>query len=52
MSKVSKIYITQLQAWDFFFSGWPNVVYRSKSSKYLNSETLEITNIECLKGDW
>ena len=52
MSKVSKIDITQLQAWDFFFSGWPNVVYRSKSSKYLNSETLEITNIECLKGDW
>ena len=23
MSKVSKIDITQLQAWDFFFSGWP-----------------------------
>ena len=52
MSKISKIDITQLQAWDFFFSGWPNVLYTSRSSNFLNSEILEITSVECLKGDW
>ena len=45
MSKISKIDITQLQAWDFFFSGWPNVLFTSRSSNYLNSEILEITSV-------